>query len=583
MLAVPTYAAVVTIGSFNELYTFADWLNFLTLFHGAPFSSVHFVALIAACTAYTTQQYTPETDIPPDEERVIDGPVLLSFEQAKAALGFALDDGEPHIFYGGIARPISHGAQNFVFIGAQGSGKTKSIQLLMRGVLPHVRSGTNRRALVYDVKRDNYATLLGMGIPTERITLLNPFDSRGGWWDLSKDVTDSETAVEIGTLLVPDKGEVQPFFPEAARIILGAVMDAFNTIAKGRWRLRDVVLTLQSEARLKIILKESRRLYYLVEKFCTANDTYKSIAATLENVMRRLSFVAAAWEHSEIPFTVTEWIHSEQIILLGSSPKLQSTMEQLNAALVYRITQEILDEDEANTIDPPPQTWMFIDELRLAGRITDFSRFMMGARTKGACVVLGFQDYPGLAELYQSERVADELIGACANKAFLRIGERKTAKVASEELDEQTVEITRFSPAWSQTIAESLGNSSVSITNGLSVSRNLDRRPTVSPYVLRTIPWPNPKRGLTGYYWDANLESPYVATIPGAVIDDLPEPNPAIPNFLERPREERKLSAWAEDDLRRLGLAHCAKELLAEPSEEEKKVRKTAPLQSLSR
>src|ERR1044071_7014685 len=168
MLAVPTYAAVVTIGSFNELYTFADWLNFLTLFHGAPFSSVHFVALIAACTAYTTQQYTPETDIPPDEERVIDGPVLLAFEQAKAALGFALDDGEPHIFYGGIARPISHGAQNFVFIGAQGSGKTKSIQLLMRGVLPHVRSGTNRRALVYDVKRDNYATLLGMGIPTEQ-------------------------------------------------------------------------------------------------------------------------------------------------------------------------------------------------------------------------------------------------------------------------------------------------------------------------------------------------------------------------------------------------------------------------------
>ncbi len=575
ILAVPAYAAIVTLGHFNELYTFADWFNFVTLSHGAPFSSVHFVALLAGAAAYSTQRYVPETEIPSDEERVTDGPVLLSFEQAKVAFAAEVsrNDDEPKIHWGGIERPISHGTQNFCVIGAQGSGKTKSIQLLMQSVLKHVRPVTNRRALVYDVKRDNYAMLRAMEIPEERIIPLNPFDIRGGRWDLAADVTDSETAGELGTLLVPDKGEVQPFFPEAARRILGAAMDAFNTIAEGRWTLRDVVLTLQSEARLKIILKESRHLYYLVEKFCTENDTYKSIAATLENVMWRLSFVAASWEHSKIPFSVTEWMRSEKIILLGS--------EQLNAALVYRITQEILDQLEADRISPSPQTWIFIDELRLAGKITDFGRFIMGGRTKGACVVLGFQDYPGLIELYQSKEIAEELIGACGNRAFLKIRERKTSEMASEELGMQTVEIRRFSPSWSQTISESLGNRSVSITNGISVSTNLDRRPAVSPYTLRAIPWPNPRRGLHGYYVDASLPDPYAATIPGTVISKLPEPKPGIPDFLERPREQRKLEAWDKDDLSRLGLAVHAAQLLAEPSEGDKKVRKKGLLQSL--
>ena len=62
----------------------------------------------------------------------------------------------------------------------------------------------------------------------------------------------------------------------------------------------------------------------------------------------------------------------------------------------------------------------FLDDVREAGKLDGLSRLLNQGRTKGACVVLGFQDSDGMRDVY-GEYVANELVGQCANKAILRV------------------------------------------------------------------------------------------------------------------------------------------------------------------
>ena len=195
-------------------------------------------------------------------------------------------------------------------MGAPGSGKSTSLLLLMKSVLPGIRLGSNRRALIYDAKRDIYATLIGMGLPPERIVILNPFDARSSAWDMARDITSPAIAMEIGTIFVPERDEMQPFFPEAARSLLGGLMEAFLTRAPGRWTLRDVVLALRSEVRLKRILGDNPNTKPLISRYLGEGDMQSSVAATLDTTMRRLAFVAAAWDRADSKVSLQDFLRN---------------------------------------------------------------------------------------------------------------------------------------------------------------------------------------------------------------------------------------------------------------------------------
>ena len=470
------------------------------------------------------------------------------------------------IYWGGLGLPLSTGTQHFCIMGAPGSGKSTSLLLLMKSILPGIRLGSNRRALIYDAKRDLYATLIGMGLPKERIVILNPFDARSAAWDMARDITSPAIAMEIGTILVPDKEERQPFFPEAARSLLGGIMEAFLTLAPGRWTLRDVVLALRTESRLKIILGGDPNTRALVGRYLGEGEMQKSVTATIDTTMRRLTFVAAAWDRADSAVSLQDFLREERIFLLGRNPSLNSTLEQVNRALLHRLTQLILQGDEANRRTPSPQTWIIVDELRIAGRFDAIPSFMVEGRSKGACVVVGFQDLPGLFEVY-GQNLAHEIIGACRNKAFLKLTEIESAKFASAHFGNIEVEVTKHTRSSGSSFSLQGGFFRTWVESGRSTGiaqqKTRETRPALLPSSFQRLPEATRRNGIAGYYDSASLAGPYFHTLPGHFLNrEVPNPAKGVEDVVERPADHQILREWSQADLDRLGLAPF-KELLS--------------------
>jgi hypothetical protein len=198
------------------------------------------------------------------------------------------------------------------------------------------------------------------------------------------------------------------------------------------------------------------------------------------------------------------------------------------------------------------QAWFIIDELRNAGNLEDLDKLLVEGRSKGACVVLGFQDLAGLRLVYGDKR-ADEIIGACANKVFLQNGDQTTIDYATKHFKSQEVIETRVSHSKS----ESTGNYGGG-TQGHSVSRQRVTRPVVHEGLLKSLPKPSPGRaGLAGYCDTSAVgtEFPYLMTLsPEFLTANLPKPDPNEASFELRPREHLELPEWDIADLQRLNL-----------------------------
>ena len=561
------YSLLVTMGNGAELRSVTTWLDFLLLRDGAPWTGINTTAFFSAlfaiiCVPSGEPQGTP---IPQeDSEEILSGPRLVPMARAQEIATTELAPGEPSIFWAGLLIPESSAPEHFCIVGSPGSGKTLSMQLLMLSVLPRILPGSNRRAIIYDAKRDTRSVLAGMGISAP-VVMLNPFDCRCSPWHMARDIPDGATAQQIASILIPKSGhESQPFFIEAAQAVLGGLLEAFGQIAGDRWTLRDVVLTLRYTHRIAAILDACEHTRYIGAKFITGSKRDSDIEATIETVMRRFAFVAAAWHHStEKPVSLADWLKSDSVLILGSDPSFDTILVDLNRAIFRRLTELVRKQSEVKPRDR--QTWFFIDELRNAGHLTDLDKFLVEGRSKGACLVLGFQDIEGLRDNY-GEKGANEIVGACANKVFLHNGDQMTIKYATEHFKTQDILETRVSQSHSEGSSASAGGNSSNTQQGHSVSRQRVTRPVVSEGLLKALPKPKKgSRGIAGYCDTAcvGTEFPYRMELTPEFLEKvLPHPDESVPNLIPRESAELLLPDWTADDMRRLGLEKIASILL---------------------
>ena len=82
-LAIFTYVLTITLGWFPELRSPSAWFQLLLLSGGAPFTSVHALALFGMVPAWLSQTYYPAADLGSLPEQFIRGtPEEISWERA---------------------------------------------------------------------------------------------------------------------------------------------------------------------------------------------------------------------------------------------------------------------------------------------------------------------------------------------------------------------------------------------------------------------------------------------------------------------------------------------------------------------
>jgi hypothetical protein len=564
-IACSIYVFLTTIGRGPHLHSMRLWIDSLFFLNGTPGSGVHTTAAvtaIAAALAYTrNKKEESEHELEPDSEKIIEGGVVIAQEEAGRKIA---NPGEETLRWAGLDIPESEATRHFAIIGGPGSGKTLSIQFLMRSVFGAMTRGSDRRALVYDAKQDAQEMLRGMDIPVPVVTL-NPFVEGGVGWDIAADVGDHQTAQDTAAILIPrHKGESQPFFSNGARILLEATMCSFLEFAPGRWTLRDVILALRYRHRTMALLSRSTHGAYLLRKFLTGTEVDRNVESTIETTMRPLVAVASAWEKAGETMGLQEFLDREMVLVLGASENAREVLNTINRVLFMCLTRRILNGPETNT----KRTWVFIDELRDAGALEGLDRLILKGRSKGAAVVLGIQDLPSLEEVY-SPQTARSIIGAPASKVFLANGEGETLKYASAHFKNQKVERTRHSLSeGSGGPADSTDPRGQTTNKGTSVSRETITRPVIDEGRFKELKIPNARDlSYEGFCDTAAVGSgyPYQLRISDAEVRDLIGAR-VSGGVIPVSREGGSLREWDGSDLRRLGLDrvfHDSPELLA--------------------
>lgn len=471
----------------------------------------------------------------PADPPVRRGRRLLTLASARSAVG-PLGTGEAGLPWGGLTLPPAAAAAHFCVAGTTGSGKTLTLRLLMQAVLPGVAPGSGRRAVVYDPKQDALPLLAGMGL-ARHCRLIHPLDARGEAWDLAADCTTPVTALQIASVLIPVEDGPNRFFSDAARDLLAGVLVALGQLAPGRWTLRDVLSVLADPARLARVLRlcphTADRLHYFAEP-----RTFQGVYATLAARLAWFRPVAACWDRSPRAVGLTRWVAEGGILVLGNDDACRTAVDAVNRAVFQRLTELLLGRPEQAGVS----TWVFLDEVREAGKLDGLGRLLTKGRSKGVAVVLGFQAVEGMRDVY-GDRLADELVGQCGNKAVLRVESPATADWAAALFGDQEVYDRLHGES-----AAGLGVPTASVSDAPS------RRPAVLPAEFFDLPRPGPRAGLAGYYLSPAVGA-YRGRQPWAeVAARLRPPAAGVPGYVPRPDADQFLRPWGPDDWDRLGL-----------------------------
>lgn len=426
----------------------------------------------------------------------------------------------------------------------------------------HPSEWDGHRAIIFDAKQDILPQLYGMGLSC-RIATLNPFDARCAAWDMAKDVVAPATAQQIAAILIPqEKNASQPFFSDAARHLLTGVLIALIKSTRQTWTFRDVIFAMKSRARLEQLLSNVPETRDLVDLYLKEERVSQNIMATIATKIAPYEFVAACWAKAKENVSLHDWLQGEYIVVLGNDEANRDAIGAINRVLFKRLTELILAQKETTT----GRTWIFLDEVREAGELEGLGRLMTTGRSKGACVVLGFQDIEGLRDAY-GEKAANEIIGMCANKALLRMESPETAAWAASLLGKYDTYEDKYShtagtnEGWSRGDSSSRDgfSNSTGYSGGFNSAETVNRerveRETVLASEFMSLPPTNPRNGLTGYILTRSVGA-YKMTLSGDQITRLLQPLAKdVPTILHRSSEDQYLEHWTEKDLSRLGIS----------------------------
>ena len=450
------------------------------------------------------------------------------------------------LFFAGHWLPFKAAPNHFLVMGATNTGKTLVQRMLMQSALKTIGAGLDQRAIVFDAKQDSLSILAGMNLKCPVLTL-DPFDARGYAWDMAADITALTDAETLAVNLVPiDEQATQKFFDEAVRSLFEEVIVTFIDTAPGNWTFADVIYTMRKRKRLTRVLKRTKDGRELLE-LCFANEeTARNIMSNVHIRTNPYRSIAARWQRAKAAgrmVSLSDWLKQESVLVLGNSHTARPAIQAVNQVLFTRLTQLILSQEESTT----RRNWVFLDEVRQAGRLEALTSLMVEGRSRGACVVLGFQDIEGMKHVHTTH-LANELIGQAHNVCFTKLVNPETAAHASQKFGEY--EETEVNESFTE-------NSGGGRSRTVSASRV--KHVAVMPSEFMSISMPSPEKGLTFYAITNELKA-YQETMSGEEVTSMlsaPNADPAkggMPNRAPVPNDSLRIQPWSLADYVRLKL-----------------------------
>ncbi|MBW4660239.1 MAG: type IV secretion system DNA-binding domain-containing protein [Drouetiella hepatica Uher 2000/2452] len=464
----------------------------------------------------------------------IRGEELLTHEEAIAISETITENSDRAFYWGGLWLPIEDSSKHMLIIGEPGSGKSKTLSLFMETVLPHIGHGLDQRAIIYDPKRNTRSLLAGMELEAN-IKILDPFDKRSTAWNLAADVDEPDIARTVAEALIPEEGNAsQPYFRDTAAVIVCAVMQALHIRKPYAWTLRDLVLVMRSGETITKLVSSVPETKHYVDQHCNqVGQAFQSVLSTAAGKIDWLTSVAALWDKAEEKISLRDWVsNQESILLLGSDNLRVVAMSQLNRMILTYLTLAVLDLPD----NDDRRVWFLLDEFTSLGKIKKVQDLLYKGRSKGASVVIAFQEVAQLIEHYGRE--GQRIITAnTANKVFLRSSDPETQKW----------EQTFFGIQEKYEESHSKNASLLGTRASFGKSEAIRERSLVLASEFGSLNLASRAKGISGFAKNPSIGS-YRFNIAGHTVDKVSRPDPEIPNFLEKDAKSRKIRTFDQEE-----------------------------------
>ena len=281
--------------------------------------------------------------------------------------------------------PATEAVKHMAVVGAVGSGKTTLIQLFLQSLAPRFRRNAPHpeQLIVFDGKCDIVPLLAAMDLhpEDENVFLLNPYDERGIPWDIADGAQGPLLARHLAALLVPDEPRSSaPFFTEAARDLVYAVILALNARRGAHWQFRDLICALDSPERIRAITTQHPRAEIIARRTLDDDKHAFGVLSSVATKLVKYEPVAALWHSSRSSrrFRIQEFLSRPGVLVLGNDPVLKDSLWPINALLLRALTQEILRRGETRQ----PRHWFVLDEFPAMERVDCIHDLLRRGRSK---------------------------------------------------------------------------------------------------------------------------------------------------------------------------------------------------------
>lgn len=388
------------------------------------------------------------------------------------------------IHWGTTALHDSECTNHFLAMGTTGSGKTSLFRLLEQTVFPNIGSD-DYRAVVYDAKGETIPRIASQ-VDSELIYIMNPFDLRGVAWDIARDLDEPIKIKEFCFTLMPVRSDSQPFWAEAARDLMNGVMLSLF-LSKVDYTLGDVLRVLRHFGLLQKVLQMHPQTSHLVGIYLRDKRLRRNLMATIGSRVQIYEPVASCWEHATKRLSIKEFVKGRGVLILGNAKVSPQVIQAINCAMFKSLSNECLNLPDSTR----RRTWFFLDELTEAGRLDGLVSLAKEGRSKGVCLVLGFQTVSGMRDdkLY-GVHGTDDLLGEIGIRFIGRLECATTAEYASQHIGDHLV--------WEQSFGRSKTYSKENSTS-TSVNSAKQQRRRILPSEFMGLPKCNIGNGLHGF------------------------------------------------------------------------------------
>lgn len=376
---------------------------------------------------------------------------MMSIEKAKIS-------GEEIRIHDSLAMSYHQVMQSIMLMAAQGGGKT---QILWRILLPLIQK--NYKLIIGDFTKGDYTTSLPR---IDRLFALG--DARSSVWAVWKDIKTLPDAESFAVGVIPESQD--PMWSNAARGILIAILLKLINEKGENWRWGDLgeLLWLPIDD-----LKQIAMQHYPPSVSSVADaesKTSQSILINLHAFMAPIYRFCEEWSEpgedfkradgSTKPreFCWVEWLddedHRDRIIVLQSNAKDKTAASALIRAMLEVQVNHMasLEYDEEKR-----RIGYILDEIPQLGRMERLETILATCRSKGAMVLIAYQDIAQLRQIYKPGE-DDKWLSMLGVRIFGQVKGGVSQDFVLKQIGKKEVHVP------STTVTQTAGGSSTSTT-----------------------------------------------------------------------------------------------------------------------